>query len=143
MFLPEPLSPSGPLINDQECSELLHHGIYDIHSSMSELNTALSFSSWFCDQKFSSSEAVDKFGASLGFPFKGVPVELGFHSSSQNWAQWYSSFCANVKENQSLQSRMRTHVQTVNAKIIDAFNLCLQADGLHVWLERTYDPRTF
>jgi hypothetical protein len=118
----------------QECSQLLSQGIYDIRSSASDTNTALSFSQWFCDKKFSSSEQANDFGASLGFPFKGVPVKFEFNSSSQSWSEWYSSFCASVKQNQSLQSKVREHVQTINPVIIQAFNACIQSDGLHVWL---------
>lgn len=127
----------------QECSQLLSQGIYDIRSSASDLSTASSFSSWFCDQKFSSSQQADSFGASLGLPFQGIPVKLGFNASSQSWSQWYSNFCSRVQQDQSLQSRVRDHVQTVNPQIIQAFNACIEADGLHVWLERTYDPKTF
>jgi len=127
----------------QECSELLNHGIYDIRSSASELKTASSFSSWFCDQKFSSSQQADTFGASLGFPFEGIPVKLGFNSSSQSWSEWYSSFCSRVQQDQSLQSKIREHIQTINPRVLDAFNTCIQEDGLHAWLERTDDPMTF
>jgi hypothetical protein len=127
----------------QECSQLLSQGVYDIQASASDLTTASSFSSWFCDQKFSSSQQADSFGASLGLPFKGVPIKLGFNSSSQRWSEWYSNFCSRVQHDQSLQSRVRDHVQTINPQIIQAFNACIEADGLHVWLERTYDPKTF
>jgi hypothetical protein len=46
-------------------------------------------------------------------------------------------------QDQSLQSSVRDHVQTVNRQVLDAFNSCIEADGLHVWLERTYDPKVF
>ena len=127
----------------QECSQLLSQGIYDIRSSASDLNSASSFSQWFCDKKFSSSQQADDFGASLGFPFKGIPVKLGFNSSSQGFTEWYSSFCSNIQQDQSLQSRVRDYIQTVNPQIVQAFNSCIESDGLHVWLERTYDPRRF
>jgi len=129
--------------NAQECSQILSQGIYDIRSSANDLNTASSFSQWFCDKKFSSSQQANDFGASLAFPFKGIPVKLGFDSNSQRWSEWYSSFCGSVQHDQSLQNRVREHVQTVNPQIVQAFNSCLELDGLHVWLERTYDPKRF
>jgi hypothetical protein len=130
-------------LHAEECSQLLSQGIYDIHSSASDLNTTSSFSQWFCDKKFSSAEQSNSFGASLGFPFKGIPIKLGFDSSNQGWEKSYSSFCSNVKNDKSLQGKVRDYVQTVNTQIIEAFNQCLQSDGLHVWLERTYDPMVF
>jgi hypothetical protein len=127
-------------VQAQECSTLISQGIYDISSHASDLQTASSFASWFCDQKFSSSDSSDNFGASLAFPFKGVPVKFGFDSGSQSFPSWYSSFCSKVQQDQSLQSKVRDYVQTVNATIVNAFNDCINADGLSVWLERTYDP---
>ena len=130
-------------VQAQDCSQILSQGIYDIRSSSSDLATASSFSQWFCDKKFSSSQQANDFGASLGFPFKGVPVKLGFNASSQNWSEWYSSFCGRVSSDQSLQSRVSQHVQTVSPKIVQAFSACIDSDGLHVWIERTYDPKRF
>jgi len=127
----------------QECSQLLSQGIYDISSSASELSTASSFSSWFCDKHFSSAREADNFGASLGVPFEGIPIKFGFNADSQDWSVWYSSFCSRVQQDQSLQSKVRDYVQTVNPQIIQAYTTCIEQDGLHVWLERTYDPKIF
>lgn len=133
----------SPSVKAQECSALISQGIYDIQSNASDLSTAASFASWFCDQKFSSSESANEFGASLGFPFKGIPLKFGFDSDSENFETWSSSFCSQVRHDQSLQSKVRSHVQTVNDGIVRAFNDCINADGLSVWLERTDDPRIF
>lgn len=127
----------------QECSKLLSQGIYDIESSAIDLKTAKSYSSWFCDQKFSTSDEADSFGASLAFPFKGIPVKFGFDSNSQSYSQWQSSFCSSVQQNESLQSRVLNHLQTINSGIVNAFNSCVNAIGFHVWLERTDDPKIF
>jgi hypothetical protein len=130
-------------VDANECSEILSQGIYDIRSNASDLNTASSFSQWFCDKKFSDSKQANTFGASLSFPFEDLPVKLGFDSSSQNWSEWYSSFCGRIQHDQSLQSSVREYVQTVNPQIVQAFNSCIESDGLHVWLERTYNPKLF
>jgi hypothetical protein len=127
----------------QECSQILSHGIYDIQSSANDLATSASFSQWFCDKKFSSAQQANDFGASLAFPFEGLPVKLGINSSSSSWSESYSSFCGRVQKDQSLQSRVREHVKTVNPQIVQAFNSCIESDGLHVWLELTYDPKRF
>lgn len=135
--------PFSLTVQAQECSVLISKGIYDISSSASDLKTAASFASWFCDQKFSSSNSADSFGASLGFPFEGVPVKFGFDSGSQSFSSWYSSFCSKVQQDQSLQSKVSNYVQTINPTVVMAFNDCINADGLSVWLERTDDPHVF
>lgn len=127
--------------NAQECNQIISRGIYDIYSSSIDLQATASFAQWFCDQRFSSEQQAKSFGASLAFPFEGVPVQLGFDSKSQSWGQWYSSFCSSVHQDSSLQNRLRSHIQIINPKILAAFNDCINADGLHVWLERTEDPK--
>ena len=127
----------------QECSQLLKQGIYDISSSSTDLNTASSFSQWFCDENFSSAQEADNFGASLGFPFKGVPVKLGLESGSESWSESYSRFCANYKNDSSLQLKLRNHVKTISGTVVNAFNTCISSRGLHVWIERTHNPREF
>lgn len=128
----------------QDCSLLLQHGIYDITSSETSLETASSFAGWFCDQRFYESREAEKFGASIGFPFKGAPVKFGFDSESQNWEQWYTNFCASVRQDDTLKLKVRNHLQSVSSVLVDGYNECLNNyDGLHVWLERTFDPRRF
>jgi hypothetical protein len=97
----------------------------------------------FCDKKFSNAQQANDFGASLGFPFKGVPIKLGFDSSSQKWSEWYSDFCSSVKQDEYLQLTVREHVESINDQVIQGFNSCIQAHGLHVWIEQTSDPKEF
>ncbi|MCW0221444.1 MAG: phycobilisome rod-core linker polypeptide [Prosthecobacter sp.] len=125
----------------QDCSAIFENGIYDIRSSESGSESEVAFSQWFCDKKFSTASESDSFGSSLAFPLKGLPVKLGFDSDSQQYSQWQSSFCASVKKDQSLKNRVKYHMQTINKDIVEAFNKCLDSRGLHVWLERTHDPR--
>src|SRR3990167_8250654 len=127
----------------QDCSSILSHGIYNSRTTEFDTSSASSYSQWFCDNKFSSSQQADSFGASLSFPFKGLPVKFGFDSNSQSYTQWQSSFCGNIKQSQTLQTRLRDHVQTINPVIFQAFNKCLESNGLHVWLERSPDPFVF
>jgi hypothetical protein len=89
----------------QDCSQLLANGIYDIRSNQSNLETAASFSQWFCDQHFSSQNAAQSFGASIGLPFRDLPIKLGFDSSTEGWSSWYSSYCSRVQSDQRLKNR--------------------------------------
>lgn len=131
-----------PLYAD-DCSALLQAGIYDIRSSRSLRDTAQSFSNWFCSQQFSSAEQADSFGANIGFPFKGIPVKLGFNSNQESWSQWYSQFCQDVRSEFRERVQMEEYVQTVNSTIVNGFNSCINAQGLHVWLEFQPDSRSF
>ena len=127
----------------QECSLILNQGIYDISNVESDERSASSFSHWFCDQKFSSAESSNNFGGAIGFPFKGLPVKLGFDSSSHEWSEWYSKFCSSTQSTQSQSASLKQHIKTASPAILNAFNSCISSAGLHVWLERTYKSSEF
>lgn len=129
--------------NAQECSALLTKGIYDIRETDSSVDASSSFSQWFCDQRFSSKDSADSFGASLGFPFKGLPVKLGFDSDKADFSQWYSNYCSNTTQDQTLRTRLTEYIETVNPVIVKAFTECISSVGLHAWIERTADPHKF
>jgi len=127
----------------QECSTLLGHGIYNTSQSSADLTTAASFSQWFCDQNFSSSQAARAFGVNAVLPFDGLVVGLGLNANEDKWQESYSSFCGSVQSSQQLQRTVRNHVMTISPDLLNAFNKCVSATGLHVWLERTEDPIVF
>jgi hypothetical protein len=127
----------------QDCAVLLHHGIYNVQKGSIDNDTASSFAQWFCDQQFSSRQDAESFGASLSFPFKGVPVKFGFDQSGQSWSEWSRSFCSQVTQSSSSKTSIKEYVQTIHQGVLDAFNRCMQTSGLHVWIERTGDPKVF
>jgi hypothetical protein len=123
-------------LRGQDCSALLHQGIYDVQRTVIDDEVVSSFASWFCDRNFGSKADAETFGASIGLPFEGIPVELGFDQSHQTWSQWYSSVCSDVRSNFGQRHKFSQYLTRVNAHLVDAFNRCLETDGLHVWLER-------
>lgn len=137
------LAVSATCASAQDCSVYLSKGIYDTHSSSDELATSSSYLQWFCDNKFAAAKDADEYGATLGFPFKGIPVKLGFDQKSESYSSWQSNFCSSAQTNQTLLSKARDILKTINPGIVDAVNKCLESDGLHLWLERTGDPKTF
>lgn len=134
---------SPTIVWGQACTALLAGGIYDTRASSGSFERTTSFAQWFCDQRFGSESEARNFGASVGFPFQGIPVKLGFNSQSQSWQEWYSKICASSRSDESVRTKFREYVQTVNPDIVKAFNQCIGADGLHVWLARSEDPHTF
>lgn len=127
----------------QDCDEVLHHGIYDFHHKAVDLNMTKSYMSWFCSEQFKNEKETNDFGASVGFPFKGIPVKLGFNSNSGNWSDWYSKTCDGFTSDESLQIKARDQLDTINSRVIDAWEKCIGTDGLHVWIERTDDLKVF
>lgn len=127
----------------QDCGALLAGGVFDISKKETDASTTTSFMHWFCDKKFSSQQEAENFGASAAFPFKGIPVQLGFSSEKTSWSSWYRSTCATFQSNFDTRQRVREYLQKTSSAIVEGFNSCLNQDGFHVWLEHTPDPSQF
>lgn len=79
----------------------------------------------------------------MGFPFKRIPVKLGFNSQRSNWSSWYTQTCSQNSFNSSFAQKLSSYTQTINSNVLNAFNKCIQSQGLHVWVERTDDRQIF
>ena len=126
-------------LSAQECDAMLHQGIFDVSKTSSSVTTAYQFSSWFCDQKFSSASSAESYGGSVIAPFEGVPVKLGWDQSKDSYQSWQSKFCATERYSDSMQRNIQEHISKVNQGLLDTFLQCINADGLHVWIAPTND----
>lgn len=131
------------LANAQSCDFLLHQGVFDEQSMRQSVTNETAFLSWYCEQNFSSQSAADSFGASIGAPFDGLSVALGFKGSSQNFEQWQSNLCQEVRSGTRYQSQFQSHMRTVSTRLIDAVEKCINRQGFHVWIERSDNPNRF
>ena len=127
----------------QQCAEMLKYGIYDIRSLDINKQTAASFKQWFCGEQFSQQSSVRSFGANIGLPLDGVPVELGLDSEGKNYSDWRSSFCGGKETTNNFQFKLSEQITKVSRVLLQEFNKCMESDGLHVWLELTEDPFRF
>ncbi len=127
----------------QDCSVYMQQGIYDARYGSSDVSTATAYKQWFCDQKFQSHDQATKFGANIGLPFAKLPVKLGFDGDIKNYDSWQSKFCSNTQLDETTQSKVVSYLQQINPKVIQAVESCLKSNGLHVWLERSFDPHVF
>lgn len=90
---------------------------------------------------FSNQEETDKFGASIGFPFKGVPVKLGFDSDNESSTRWYGKTCSQTSSSYVHNTAVHDVAQTASTSILAASTQCMNRAGLHVWIERTSDKK--
>jgi hypothetical protein len=130
-------------VAQESCPDIMRWGIFDTRDTTAQKDEASSYANWFCSQTLSSSSEADSFGASIGFPFKGLPVKLGFDSSKQSWNEWKSSFCQDVRTTFSQREVFEEHVKQASPAILDAFQACLKQKGAYAWLEYTADPAVF
>jgi hypothetical protein len=128
---------------EAQCDELLKQGIYNVRDTHISVRTAKAYANWFCSEKFSSANEANEFGGSLGLPFDGLPLKLGFNQSSSSFSSWYESFCQDVRTNFQQSTKVEEHLKEVSSRLLDSFDKCIAAKGLHVWLEYTYSPKFF
>jgi hypothetical protein len=125
------------MCNAQTCDALLAHGVFDISKLVYDRSSAYSYMHWFCDEHFGSQEVSDKFGGSIGLPFQGLAIKLGFDSSKESWQTWYSKTCSSTQIGTTDSLSVNQYIQSVSSTLVKAFTDCIQADGFHVWLERS------
>jgi hypothetical protein len=125
----------------QTCDALLAGGVFDVSRINVSESTTLSYLEWFCDERFSEQQQAESVGASIGLPFKGLPLKLGFDSSKESWQSWYEKTCSQKELHYAHNLSIQRYVQQASQSLLQGFNECINADGLHVWLERTTEKQ--
>lgn len=97
---------------------------------------------WLLSDTHSSFSDAYSSSMSLSFPIDGFPVEIGGTSRDNNWSE-YKQKLARIVINESLATEMqRTQIHTVLEKGLDAWQKCIESDGLHFWNESIPGDRT-
>jgi hypothetical protein len=126
----------------QQCDAILAQGVFN---TLDTANTAYSTRAQldaFCDQQFHDEGSADSFGASLNFPFKGIPVGIGVNKESQTWKKRYSQTCSMHRAGSLDYSEVELHLRSASKDVLAAFEKCINSQGLHVWIERL-DSKNF
>ncbi len=135
--------PASTLYSQDHCSDVLQAGIFNTSDRATQDEQAASFANWFCSQQFKKASDAEQFGASLGFPFKGLPVRLGFDFSTQSFSEFKSAFCQDVRSGFSRRQTLEEHIKEASPAILAAFQSCINRKGAEVFIEHTADPTVF
>src|SRR5262249_52022680 len=57
--------------------------------------------------------------------------------------RWYTETCASSRYTFETQQKVVTHISTVSQALANSFNNCINAAGLHAWLERGGNDSSF
>lgn len=126
---------SMPTFANAQCEALLRDGVFDFHANSSEEDRIQSYLNWERDRRSNSSAS-------------GTTAEAGYGSFSAIYGQQNSQQVAQDiekynKADLQLRTRVMSYAKTANQYVINGFNECMQSSGLHVWLEKTDNPRIF
>lgn len=127
----------------QSCETLLSNGIFDISDISSETSLISSYSQWYCAQSSSSQTRSASLGVDINAIIESTPISLGLNQKASKSSESRSQYCSSYDRYSSLQQRVRDYAKTVSSRLLDSFDSCLRSEGLHVWIERTYDPKRF
>jgi hypothetical protein len=90
---------------DDQCSEILSLGIFDISKTSSVHQLAADYLKWLSNQEFSTQEQASSASASLGLtlPIEGIPVPFSFGgggstSSSSSWGKQLAQYLSSHKQ---------------------------------------------
>lgn len=125
----------APFVIANDCEVFMTKGIYDIWHTKNEEAATLAYAESFCMQNFLTEADSSSITGALGIVYESVPIKAGFDSSKQEYKDWQDSFCKSVNMDQSVFSSLNTHRKTINPKVIEAVDTCLNAPGVHAWVE--------
>jgi len=127
----------------QSCDAIAKYGIYDYRLKTSESQRASSFRNWFCQSNFNSSQEASSVGVSIGIPIGDIPVALGFDSKKQSFASWKGNYCSEETSSTSTSDKTYEFEQSINAKVVESVEKCINSAGLNAWIESGSDPKLF
>jgi hypothetical protein len=110
---------------------------------MSNEEVAASYRRWFCDKQFSSSDKAEDYSLNAMLPFKGVPAQLGFDASRDQWSTWRDEVCSDEQRSLWLKTSFVQLLRTQNVELAKVVSDCItkSGDGLLVWVQRTSDAK--
>ncbi len=111
---------------------------YNIEKVDYDYNDSLAYFNAFCSDEVKEEKDVDRVGATLGIPFKGIPVKFGFNRDKESFTHWRKQFCSETRYNRDVQIGFTRELETISEAALKAFNQCMNTAGLHVWVE--YGP---
>ena len=127
----------------QDCSQILRGGIYDVYQNSSATDRAASFVNWFKQKQFSSYQEAKNTSLDIGIPIGDILAGLGFSNDEQGFSQFSNEINSYTSSSTSFKQNLSNKISTINPQVVAAWDHCITQPGLHFWLERTDDPKTF
>lgn len=133
----------GRALAQGSCSDLTRDGIADTSTTMSNEEVAASYRRWFCDKQFSSSSEAENYSLNAMLPFEGVPVQLGFDASRDEWSTWRAEVCSDEQRSLWSKTSFVQLLRTQNVELAKVVSDCItkSGDGLLVWVQRTSEAK--
>ena len=126
-----------------DCSEVLLNGIYDIYESSNERDYYKSYINWMKMNKIDSYSKAKGIGVSATVPIEGIMATFGLDHNEEN----FSKSIFNLENYDSLhekdKSNLQSLVKTINPKVIEAWENCMNRKGTHIWVSTSKDPNDF
>jgi hypothetical protein len=118
----------------QDCASIFKYGLYDVTASSGSQQQSMSAANWLC----SHSEDSSAMSASLSINVLDV---FGLGGSGGNSSNAVRESCSDSHKRESLRRSFALNSQTINSKIVHAYQQCIAQGGAHAYLETTADPQ--
>lgn len=109
-----------PFLNysQDNCSEILKWGIFDLTTVDSEDDFSTQFADWFSNSNFKQSSSAVEAGISV--------VGVGFDAGTENSNTSKEEFLRKINTNSEQRKKYQTYFKTANPNIINAWAGCVQ-----------------
>jgi hypothetical protein len=124
---------------ENNCAALLKGGVFDERLAVESNDGFQSFRSFYCSRSTKASSGGGKL--SLDVPIPDLPLGVSAENSSTN--NELSEMCEGQASWSSFSHDTREYVKKASAVIVDGFNKCMNAPGLHGAVVYTGVPKTY
>jgi hypothetical protein len=127
----------GPIatLAQDRCQALLQDGLFDTNITVDNRYAADIYSSTYCSQ---SSSNLDT-NANVGLPIEGIPVNFG---GTDNYDK-SENMCDDKASSFEAWQKFRNWSRTASPVLAKAFVDCTNANGVHLWTQRSRVANVF
>lgn len=125
-----------------QCAIFTQLPFYDFRQHSSDIEKVTAFTKWLRQVEFRSYAHAKSVGLELGFEIDDILATLGFEKNEQGFEQFMFDLETREDFYQLYRERLMMVEQTINSKMVDALDNCLNGYGVRAWYElNPSDPR--
>lgn len=128
--------------NAQQCDNILKY-IYDFRSQTIDDSQKSSFVNWIKSLDYEEKAQRQSKNATLDAIFSSLFLSFNYNDSRESFEKIKRQLSTFQSASSEVKTKITTTLQTVNPKVVDAWDKCNQQCGAHIWSEQLSNPKQF
>lgn len=121
------------------CDSVLKSGVFDEILVNTSKSLSENLTEWLESIEHKDFDKAQKAGLNIGFPIKGVPVNIGGSFSKNEFDNWKQEVSTGKSRQFTEEEAMQVFSRSASTAILDAWNKCIDDMGLGFGLQSSVD----